>query len=219
MRILLATAWQYRRAGWRDAVQVQLRWISCPLWEVERRVPLSGRILEVGCGRGLLSAYLASAAHAREVVGVDVDEAKILTAARVGEVVRRSGARVRFERCTRTVLPEGPFDAVVFAEMLYLLEPSERRAVIERAVDRLSNDATVVVKEVDAAPRWKDLVNRFGTWVDMRVLRNLEGDTVVNVGPDFYEDLLGGLGFTCTTTRLDRGYPFAHFVVVGRRVG
>ncbi len=214
---LLKIALLYRRVAWRDALQVQVRWITCPLWEVERRVPESGRVLEVGCGRGLLSAFLASASPGREVLGVDIDPAKIVVADLVAPRVRERGARLEFGSCTRSTLPEGPFDVVVFAEMLFLIEPEQRRELILRVIDRLAPGATVIVKEVDKTPGWKDKVNRFGTWVDMRVLANLEGQTVVNFGPAYYEELLGTAGFDCVTARLDRGYPFAHFIVVGTR--
>src|SRR5205085_11501425 len=55
-----------------DRFHVRARWWSAPLVDVERAAPVHGRILEIGCGHGLLSLYLALSAPGRHVTGVDI---------------------------------------------------------------------------------------------------------------------------------------------------
>jgi SAM-dependent methyltransferase len=56
--------------------------IEIPLLIRALRLPRGGRILEVGCGRGVALPVLAARLRPRELVGVDVDPALIEVAAR-----------------------------------------------------------------------------------------------------------------------------------------
>src|SRR5437868_1335466 len=50
-----------------------LRLKICPFEEVARHVPARGRVLELGCGYGLLSNLLALEGPARQVEGFDIN--------------------------------------------------------------------------------------------------------------------------------------------------
>ncbi len=209
----------YRGVPGRDRLQVHVRRWSAPLPALEALVPPRGRVLDVGCGRGLIASYLALAAPGREVTGIDIDPRKIRVAETASGSVTAAGGSVTFRCGDGSELPPGPFDAIVFAEMLYLLSVDHRHDLLERAVASLAPGGILVVKEVDATPRWKHAVNSLSSYVDMRLLHNLDGEQVLNLGPGYYAGLLGDLGLEVSSYRLDRWYPFAHFVVTGRRPG
>ncbi|MEW6155484.1 MAG: class I SAM-dependent methyltransferase [Actinomycetota bacterium] len=85
----------YRGAPLGARVHVRGRWLTCPFPRIERAVPAYGRVLEVGCGYGLFSTYLALREPGREVVGVDIDQAKIEVATAVaGGIGGGAGRRV-----------------------------------------------------------------------------------------------------------------------------
>ena len=75
----------YRDAPRQERLHVAGRWRTCPFAAVEPHVPKAGRIMEIGCGHGLFSLYLALQSPERSVTGVDVDADKIPVARRAAE--------------------------------------------------------------------------------------------------------------------------------------
>jgi 2-polyprenyl-3-methyl-5-hydroxy-6-metoxy-1,4-benzoquinol methylase len=70
-----------------------------------------GRVIELGCGAGLLAGVIASRGH--DVVGVDMNVEKI-------EAARRAYPALEFLACdaSRLPLPDATFDTAVLAEIL-----------------------------------------------------------------------------------------------------
>ena len=52
-------------------------------------------------------------------------------------------------------VPEGPWDAIVILDVLYLLPSAEQHALIERCVAALAPGGRLLVKEMDMAAGWK----------------------------------------------------------------
>lgn len=200
-----------------DRLHVRVRWLTCPFPAVERAVPRAGRVLEVGCGHGLLSLYLAACAPGRQVHGVDVDEHKIVLArGAASRFTAGGGAPVAFDVVEPGVLPDGPFDAVVIADVLYLLAPDARTSLLEAALARLAPGGRMVIKEAARDPRWKGALTVAQELVSTRVLRITEGDEVAFAPPDELAAPLRRGGLEVVIRRADRGYLHPHVLIVGR---
>lgn len=200
-----------------DRFHVRARWWTAPLPAVERQVPVNGRVLEVGCGHGLLSLYLALAAPGRQVEGVDIDAHKIELALAAADRLDPDEARVQFAAVPAGQLPDGPFDAIVINDVLYLMAADDRRAVLDACVARLAPDGVLVVKELDVSPRWKHLVGHVQELVATRVLRYTQGDQVQIAPMREFVDHLRDAGLVVDEARVDRGYLHPHAQLVARR--
>ena len=200
-----------------DRFHVRARWWSCPFPEIQLRVPVVGRILEVGCGHGLLSLYLALSAPGRRVEGVDIDEHKIELARAAAARLRPEEAQVAFAAIEPGALPDGPFDAIVVNDVLYLMPEAVRREVLAACVERLTPDGVLVVKEIDDRPRWKYEVNHLQELVATKVLRYTEGDQVEVVPMQHFADQLEQLGLDTKLEAIDHWYPHAHAILTARR--
>jgi SAM-dependent methyltransferase len=217
---------------------VHVRWWSAPFEPVAAALPPSGRMLEIGCGHGLFAAYAALSAPGRSVVGVDIDAEKIRHAqaaarraatraswradappAAVATGGDGSGAApdLSFAVAESGAVPAGPWDAVAFVDMLYLLPASEQRRLLTEAVAQLAAGGTLVVKEMGAEPRWKVRWNTLQETLSVRVLRITAGSSFDFVPPAEMAGWLEGLGLSTTLRRLDRRRLHPHHLLVARR--
>lgn len=212
-------------ALWRGAprsarVHCHIRWWTAPFAALEPELPTSGAILEVGCGHGVFSTYVALKSSTREVRGFDIDAEKIELA---GDAIARlepGEANLAFEHRPDGDVPRRPggWDAIVVVDVLYLLSPDARRALVAQCVDALAPDGILVVKEVDTSPWFKAKVAQFQEFLSTRVLRitathhDLHFHSAAEVG-----ELLQSVGLSTRSSRLDKGYFHPHCVVVGTR--
>lgn len=195
----------------------RVRWLTAPFAALELEVPLEGDILEVGCGHGVFSTYLALSSHARRVVGVDIDADKIALARHAVTSLSSSEADVRFEVSASGAVPriEGGWRSIVFADVLYLLPAVGRRALLAECIDALAPGGLLVVKEVDTQPRVKARIAQFQEFLATRVARITEGETLDFPSATELEGLLRDSGMQTMAKRLDHGYLHPHCVVLG----
>lgn len=146
--------------GLRLKARMYQRWYGSPFLAVAQYVP-SGRVVDVGCGFGMLAAVLALRDPARQVYGIDVDAGKIARAQRYFG----SLPNVRFVEgdLAETTLPDA--DAIVIYDVLHHLRDTLVDRVLAQARARLGPKGRLVIKENDIEPPWKYRVSQAVEWV------------------------------------------------------
>lgn len=197
-------------------LHTRIRWRSCPFEDVAAAVPLDARVLEIGCGHGLLSTFLALGSGRRSVVGTDVDGGKIRAASRAAEGI----ANLTFAPVAAGEIPDGPWDAICIVDVLYLIDHEAAAALLRDAAERLVAGGVVVVKEMARAPAWKFRGMVLQEQLSVRVLRITEGDGVDFIPPDDLAALLADAGLVDITHRpLHAGRLHPHHLVTARKPG
>ncbi len=143
-------------------------------------VPVAGRILEIGCGHGLFSTFLALQSSRREVVGTDVDGDKIRRAAHAAEGI----ANLEFSPAAPGELPPGTWDAVCIVDVLYLIDRVGEEALLHEVARRLEPGGVLVVKEMGTEPAWKFRWMALQERLSVQVLGITEGHDLTFVPPD-----------------------------------
>ena len=204
----------YAEAPAAARAHVRVRWATCPLRAVAAQVPAQGRVLELGCGHGLLSLYLALTSEQRRVVGSDVDERKIEVATRAAATV----ANCAFELTPPGDVPGGPWAAIVIVDVLYLLPVETQRWLIRACLDRLGPDGVLVVKEMGRSPGWKASWNTFQETLSVRLLGITAGEGgFCFLSPEELAAAMGSTGMSVRHRSLHRGYPHPHYLLVASR--
>lgn len=203
----------YRTSPPGDRLHLLLRWASCPFAPVVDVLPRRGRVLEVGCGHGLFSTYLAERYPGTTVHGVDIDRDKIAVAAASAP----AGGRRSFAVAPSGQVPAGPWDAVVLVDVLYLLDAAGQRALLAECAGQLGPGGVLVVKDMAVRPRWKARANELQEAVSVRVLGITEGSRdFAFVPPAERARWLVDAGLVgVRSRRLDRGRVHPHHLLVG----
>jgi cyclopropane fatty-acyl-phospholipid synthase-like methyltransferase len=141
-----------------------------------QQVPVGSyrRILDVGCGEGLMVSLLADDHPMAQIVGVDISEGAIR---RGRELV---GDNDRIELHAMDILrrtPTGQFDLIVCAEVLYYLGPEQRGRQLAARLRALLSPSGVLVLQ-HPWPESEELHRDFDQEPGLRTL-----DTLVDRDP------------------------------------
>lgn len=209
----------YRRLSMLTRLHVLVRSLTAPFDEIDDAVPVAGRNLEIGSGHGLLSNQLAYSRAGRNMLGVDIDVDKI-TQARSAAIELGVDDRVVYEHVEPDWLPpDDDLDAVVFADVLYLLCWESAQRLLRAASRAVGVGGVVIVKEMAERPRWKRLLTEAQEWTSKNVLRITQGQ-VIEIHPvQSICSALGLNGLEVSTVELDRGHLHPHVLIIGRRTG
>lgn len=186
------------------------------------------RIVDIGCGQGLLTAWLLAAADARadwpadwpprpeptwvhgiELMQHDVDRAK----AALREAV--AAGKASFVAADMCVAPVPPCDAVVILDVLHYVSIPAQDDVLRRVRDALGPDGVLLLRIGDAAGGFGFA---FSNWVDF-VVTTLRGHRLTKLHCRPLADWvrhLESLGFAVETHPLSEGTLFANVLLLAR---
>ncbi len=147
-RIPLELLKRYQPLSAWESFYLRTRWRLCPFETVESHVPIKGRILDFGCGYGMLSNYLSLRSPGRRVLGIDLNQSRV-------EVAMRSSKghpEVSFQLGDVRDFQGIPFDAVVMTDVLHHIDQERVRVLLGIMRSCLSEDGILVVLDVDRHP-------------------------------------------------------------------
>jgi 2-polyprenyl-3-methyl-5-hydroxy-6-metoxy-1,4-benzoquinol methylase len=142
----------------------------CPFSEIIEAIPAGSRLLDVGCGSGLLVGLLASVNRVELAVGFD-SSAPAVAAARVALKNLDPDQRQRVEVRMLSVeepWPEGEFDVVTIVDVVHHIPRKFQRDVLRQAAAKLSPGGLLLYKDIAPRPLWRATMNRLHDMVVVR---------------------------------------------------
>lgn len=176
-----------------------------------RLIPENARLLDLGCGQGLLAALLAAAGTPR-LAGYRGIE---LMARDVARAHRALGAQCGVRQGDIRSAEFGAADAVVILDVLHYMSLAEQDAVLGRVRAALPAGGVLLLRVGDAAA---GLPFRLSNWVDWTVafVRGHGATRFHCRSVAQWRSALGALGFAVQAEPMSRGTPFANVLLSAR---
>ncbi len=198
-----------------ERAHLAVRLASAPWTRVVAGLRFDGSSLfDVGCGPGLLAYLLERCGYAGTYLGVDPDERKVARAcAWLGESPRRAFRAVGVDR-----VDERGFDQAAIVDVLYLVRPPERAALVAEVASRLAPGGRLVALTSGGGPRWKRAVDRIQERLAVAVLGLTRGEVVAPCDGAEVAALLSKAGLLdVRVENAGAGYVHGFELVSGRR--
>jgi 2-polyprenyl-3-methyl-5-hydroxy-6-metoxy-1,4-benzoquinol methylase len=189
-------------------IEQRLRLAICPIEEVERLVPPTGDILDLGCGFGALSYLMAWKSAGRQVLGIE-KEARRVKAARQAAGERKN---LRFIQGDVHQSDLGAADCIVMNDFFHHVPHALQIPLLKKCHAALRPGGTLIIKEVAKSSTWKYLFNYLHDFLRNGNLPFFCLDTPV------LGSLLELVGFQVSVTDLATGYPYPHVLYVCTKV-
>jgi cyclopropane fatty-acyl-phospholipid synthase-like methyltransferase len=185
------------------------------------------RILDLGCGQGLLTAWLRAAQqlYAAQVwppawplpPGPQSIRGIELMAADVERAQRAMGAHCGVSQGDIRSAAFGEADAVVILDVLHYMDPGAQLDVLKRVRGALPLDGLLLLRVGDAG---SGLKFRYSQWVDQAIML-LRGHAWVKThcrSVAEWRQLLQDCGFRVQAVPMSEGTPFANVLLISHAV-
>jgi SAM-dependent methyltransferase len=128
--------------------------------------PRSGLILDLGCGYGEATHWLAQITDQRTFFGVDYDESKI----RVAQRTAPESKRIRFECGDILDMDYPSCDVILLLDVLHYWQPQKQQLILNKARRALRPGGRLVLRDAARAENaahgrvdfWEQMATRFG---------------------------------------------------------
>lgn len=184
------------------------RFFDAPYEEVEKTIPKKGLIVDLGCGEGLFTNYLAICSPQRKLIGLDIDKRRIKQADKGLKNVKFISTDV-----TNTKIPLA--DIIIMFHLLHHLESFKKQeSLIKNATGKLKKKGRLVIVEVKPEISFKYLTVSF---VDYFLVPWLFEKRFYS--PIFFrkaenwKKLIESQGYKCKMSYITEGTPFPHVIL------
>jgi len=187
---------------------VKIRFWDSPYLEVEKMVIKKGKVLELGCGEGIFSNYLAVKSPKRQVLGIDLDRERIVEAD--GGL---NNAKFKYGDVTKLKLEK--VDSIILFHLLHHLKSyKEQVALIQKCVQSLNKNGQLVIVEVNV----EFSIKYFVSWlVDCFIVPWLFEKKLFNTifyqKRNEWEKILKDQNLKYKTHIIENGKPFTHIII------
>lgn len=126
-------------------IYLSLRLFMLPLSDIHKAVPLSGTILDLGCGVGSLSFYLSDRSRKRRMIGWDTDSHRIERAQIIAG--KKSTAVFENKNVIHARIPR--ISAAIASDFLHHISYNSQERVIDNVTISFRKRGVFIIKEID----------------------------------------------------------------------
>lgn len=130
------------RAGWSV-----LRIFILPYKKLDEIIPASCTIVDIGCGNGGFTNYLALSSTKRKIIGIDLSKERIILALK--SVGKRKNIKFVFGNVINAKLPK--VDCYIMVDVLHHISFKNQEKLLRFLAKQLKKNSIVIIKEIDSS--------------------------------------------------------------------
>ncbi|KKS12695.1 MAG: MCP methyltransferase, CheR-type [Candidatus Daviesbacteria bacterium GW2011_GWB1_41_5] len=197
----------YSGTGWIHLFAKWKFWEE-PYEELEELVPKNAKIVDVGCGEGILDNFLALGSRDRRILGFDINRERLSVANR-----KVSNTQFRYGDATKSTIPS--CDVIIFFHVLHHFNSyKEQEIVLRKCYKALGKGGKLLIVEVEIKPSLKYWICWFFDFfiVPWVFEKKLWAPAFFRRSKD-WKKFLDKLGFHCKIIPAEAGRPFSNVIL------
>ncbi|MFA5156884.1 MAG: glycosyltransferase [Candidatus Omnitrophota bacterium] len=206
----------YKNAGRKAKIYNFLRFKTCPFDKIEKFIPKTGSILDLGCGTGLLLNTLRLEQDKRALFGFDRDARKIGIAA----ISLNESRDIVFKKAdisgSSLDLPKA--SAIILTDVMYCLDHEKKIGLLEKCFTALDAGGTLLIKDIDRSFNIKFFWAFLQEFLAVKIFGLTSADGIYFENKKQYLSLLKKSGFIANQYfDLSKGYFYPHILYAGKK--
>ena len=187
-----------------NSIYLKLRWRLTKFKEIEEVIPTEGRILDLGCGFGILSNYLYLKSNKRKIIGLDYSKKRITNAKKT---IRNKNLQFKVSNLITDKIPKA--NCYVLIDFLHHIIRQHHNEILKKIFNSLETGGTLIFQEIDK----KNTVKYYFTYLLDRTLNY--GEKVYYLPAKEWEKILIATGFKIKEIkRLDKNSLFPNILFI-----
>lgn len=132
-----------------------LRKLMLPLEEIDKLLPKKGKIIDLGCGEGVIAKYLATTST-RLIIGVDYNQNRLTDSNLIN---------LKFESEDIRNYKFKNVDGIIISDVLHHLNLKDQKGILSRISKSLKKGGRLLIKEIDTREFFRSHLSRFWDFV------------------------------------------------------
>lgn len=167
------------------------RKLILPFTEIERALPKSGIIIDLGCGEGLI-AFNLSKNSKRQIIGIDANKKRL---------PKSLQKNLTFINEDITKLPPKKINGAVISDVLHHLSLLDQKKLLNNIYQNLKKNGVLVIKEIDTSEFIRSHLSRLWDFI------LYPQDKITFTSHKYLKDTLTIIGFKVEIARPCRYFP------------
>ena len=137
-------------------IYFEIRKRICPFHEVANQIPLKKKILDIGCGNGILYKYFLDNKDYISYTGIDKNIKKLQI------LQQESPSNVFFlDRKIEDILEDiNNYDCILMIDVMHHINKKYQKMVIEKILINMNKGSILIYKDISSKSFIKSLINR-----------------------------------------------------------
>ena len=135
----------YLSFGFLHGLRAFLRILILPFWKIDKAFPKKGVIIDIGCGDGGLTNYLALKNRNRIMVGIDMSKDRIGLAKKTV----KNRKNIQFIKENAVTMSFNKADGKLLVDVFHHISFHDQEILLKSLSKKMDKNALLVIKEVD----------------------------------------------------------------------